>query len=140
MVSNKATARVMPNRDYVGQQVLAIQTSPYIIEFYNEDVRQVLNDFPNGIRARTFALFQKMEFSGCYLPNGLTKAMGKGLFELRVKAKEGIGRTFYCTLIGRRIVVLHAFVKKSQKTPHKDLEIARSRLKELKNETNQNFS
>lgn len=39
---------------------------------------------------------------------------------------------FYCTLIGRRIVFLHQFVKKTDKTPPKELEIARQRMKELK--------
>ena len=63
-----------------------------------------------------------------------TKAMGGGLFELRLKGAEGIVRVFYCTLIGKRIVMLHSFVKKSQRTPKQELEVARSRLKEIKNE------
>lgn len=112
-----------------------VATTSYVIEFFNEDVRLLVEAFPDGIRARTFALFQRMEIVGCYLPNELTKAMGDGLFELRARAKEGIGRTFYCTQIGKKIVVLLAFVKKNQKTPQKELEIARSRMKELKNES-----
>jgi len=58
--------------------------------------------------------------------------MGDGLFELRLKAAEGIARVFYCTLIGRRIVMLHQFIKKSEKTPRKELEIAKRRMKEVK--------
>lgn len=108
----------------------------YVIEFFNEDVRLLVEAFPNGIRARTFALFLRMEIMGSHLPNELTKAMGDGLFELRARAKEGIGRTFYCTQIGKKIVILHAFVKKTQKTPRKELEIARARLKELNHESN----
>jgi phage-related protein len=46
------------------------------------------------------------------------------LFELRLKGAEGIARVFYCTLIGRRIVMLHSFVKKSARTPVRDREIA----------------
>ena len=57
--------------------------------------------------------------------------MGGGLFELRIKAAKGIARVFYCTVVDRRIVVLHQFVKKSDKTPHKELEIARRRMKEV---------
>jgi phage-related protein len=60
-----------------------------------------------------------------------TRAMGGGLFELRIKAAEGIARVFYCTLVDRRIVVLHQFVKKSDKTPRKELETARRRMKEV---------
>ena len=57
--------------------------------------------------------------------------MGGGLFELRIKAAEGIARVFYCTVVDRRIVVLHRFVKKSEKAPPKELEIARRRMKEV---------
>jgi phage-related protein len=43
-----------------------------------------------------------------------SKAMGNGLLELRPKGPEGIGRVFYCTQVGRSIVVLHSFVKKTK--------------------------
>jgi phage-related protein len=39
------------------------------------------------------------------------------LYEVRAKAAEGIGRALYCTLVGQRIVILHGFVKKSDKIP-----------------------
>jgi phage-related protein len=61
-----------------------------------------------------------------------TRAMGDGLFEVRAKSVEGIGRAFYCTMVGKRIVILHGFIKKTDKTPAKELRIARERLKELK--------
>jgi len=60
-----------------------------------------------------------------------TKPMGRGLFELRLKASEGISRVFYCTVSGRRVVMLHQFIKKTQKTPAREIEIARRRMKEL---------
>jgi phage-related protein len=49
-----------------------------------------------------------------------------------VKGKEGIARIFYCTMIEKRIHMLHCFIKKSQKIPDKELSIARKRLKEVK--------
>ncbi|CAN7541721.1 type II toxin-antitoxin system RelE/ParE family toxin [Pararhizobium sp. LjRoot235] len=52
--------------------------------------------------------------------------------ELRAKAAEGIARGIYVTVTGRKVIVLHVFVKKSQKTPAGALEIARARLKELR--------
>lgn len=58
--------------------------------------------------------------------------MGRGLFELRLKAAEGIARVFYCTVVGRQIVMLHQFTKKSEKTPRKELDIARRRMEEVK--------
>ena len=60
-----------------------------------------------------------------------TRAMGEGLFELRVKGQEGIARVFYCTIVHRRIIMLHVFIKKSQKTPKRELEIAKRRLREV---------
>nr|WP_293370243.1 type II toxin-antitoxin system RelE/ParE family toxin [Nevskia sp.] len=60
-----------------------------------------------------------------------SKAMGGGLFELRPKGRSGIGRAFYCFVVERRVVVLHAFVKKTQATPDRELKLARKRLKEV---------
>jgi phage-related protein len=77
-----------------------------------------------------------MRIYGANLGMPHTRAMNNGLFELRMKSKEGIGRVFYCTLIGKRIVMLHSFIKKSQKTPSKELKIAISRMKEVKSNAN----
>ena len=74
-----------------------------------------------------------MEVYGPDLGMPHTRAMGQGLFELRLKAAEGIARVFYCTVIDQQIIMLHQFVKKVDKTPVKELEIARRRMKEVKN-------
>ena len=58
-----------------------------------------------------------------------TRAMGEGLYELRLKGPDGLARVFYCVLGDRRIVMLHFFVKKSAKTPSKELALARDRLR-----------
>jgi phage-related protein len=50
----------------------------------------------------------------------------------RVKGEEGVARAFYCTMVGRQIVILHGFVKKMQETPDSELKIARKRLKEVR--------
>ena len=63
-----------------------------------------------------------------------TKPLNDGLFEIRAKAQEGIGRSIYCYQKGQKIIILHSFVKKTQKTPKKELEIALKRKKELENE------
>ena len=64
-----------------------------------------------------------------WLPH--SRAFGDGLFELRPRRRSGIGRAFYCFMLGKRVVVLHAFIKKSQQTPERELKLARKRLKEL---------
>lgn len=60
-----------------------------------------------------------------------SRSFGDGLFELRPRGREGIGRAFYCFMIGKRVIVLHAFIKKTQETPDRELKLARKRLKEL---------
>ena len=74
----------------------------------------------------------RMEVYGPDLGMPHTRAMGGGLFELRLKATEGIARVLYCTMIGKRIMILHQFTKKTKKTPPKELGIARRRMKEVK--------
>jgi phage-related protein len=61
-----------------------------------------------------------------------TEAFGDGLVELRLKGREGIARVFFCALTGRRVVMLHSFVKKTQKTPPREVSVARTRMKEVK--------
>ena len=75
---------------------------------------------------------ERMEVYGPDLGMPHTRAMGEGLFELRIKAAEGIARVFYCTVVARRIVFLHQFLKKTEKTPSRELEVGRRRLKEIK--------
>ena len=53
------------------------------------------------------------------------------LWELRLTDRDGIARALYATAIGRRIVVVRAFVKKTQKTPHSEIELALRRAKEI---------
>jgi phage-related protein len=61
-----------------------------------------------------------------------TDSFGSGLFELRLKGVEGVARVFFCMIVEKKIVMLHSFIKKTQKTPDKELKIAKSRMKELK--------
>lgn len=101
------------------------------IVYYGDDLQQAIVDLPAGLQARYIHLTERMLAFGPDLGMPPTRAMGKGLFELRLKSKEGNGRVFFCTLPGRRIMMLHAFLKKSAKTPAKELKIARQRMKEV---------
>jgi phage-related protein len=49
--------------------------------------------------------------------------MGDGLFELRPRGREGIARVFYCMMVGKKIVMLHSFIKKTNETPKRELDI-----------------
>jgi len=102
------------------------------IEYAHVDVEQFILDLPSGLAAKYFHLTDLMLEFGANLGMPHTRAMSDGLFELRVKGREGIARVFYCTLVGKRIFMLHGFIKKSQKTPPKELKIARRRMSEVK--------
>jgi phage-related protein len=106
------------------------------VTFYSSGFEKEVLALPAGFVARFLRYAERMEVYGPDLGMPHTRAMGKGLFELRLKAAEGIARVFYCTVVGRRIVMLHQFIKKSEKTPRKELEIAERRMKEVKDAQN----
>lgn len=105
---------------------------PFTIEYYSHKVAAGVLALPSTLAARYLHLTERMTLYGPNLGEPHTKAMKDGLFELRLKGKEGIARVFYCSVIGCRIIVLHSYIKKTQKTPAKELAIARARLKEVK--------
>lgn len=102
------------------------------VTFYSAAFQKELLQLSAGFVARFLRYAERMALYGPDLGMPHTRAMGEGLFELRLKAAEGIARVFFCTLVERRIVILHHFIKKSEKTPRKELEIARKRMKEVK--------
>ena len=102
------------------------------ISYYNEALQQEIFELPKTLVTRYVMLTQRMIALGPNLGEPHTKAFGNSLFELRLKGAEGIARVFYCTLVGKRIVMLHSFVKKSERTPLRERETAEARLKEVK--------
>jgi phage-related protein len=106
------------------------------ITYYSEAVQEEIQNFPAGIQARYIHLTERMLIYGANLGMPHTKPMKDGLFELRMKSKEGIGRVLYCTLVNKKIIMLHSFIKKTQKTPLKDLKLGISRMKEVKSNAN----
>lgn len=104
----------------------------YTITYYSEEVQAEILALPDTLAARYVVLTRRMVALGPNLGEPHTKAFGEGLFELRLKGAEGIARVFYCTLVGRRIVMLHSYIKKSAKTPLRELEIARGRISEVR--------
>jgi phage-related protein len=103
------------------------------IVYFNDRVQKGVLSMPSGILADYLRLTEAMALYGADLRMPHSRALGAGLFELRPKGPEGIGRVFYCTQVGRVIVILHSFIKKTQETPDADMRMARKRLKEVKN-------
>ena len=106
---------------------------PWNIIYHTPAVEEFVLNLPTGLLARYLRLTDMMLEFGANLGLPHTRAMSDGLFELRIKGKEGIARVFYCTLIDQRIVMLHGFVKKTEKTPSKELKIAKALLVQVKN-------
>lgn len=104
----------------------------YTITYYNSALQEEIMSLPATLQARYIGLTARMMVYGANLGSPHTEAFGGGLFELRLKGAEGIARVFYCTLVGKQIVMLHCFVKKSQKTPINERRIAEERMKEVK--------
>jgi len=104
---------------------------PWTIDYYSEAVRLEIEALPVGIRAAYVRLTELLEKFGLELRMPHSRAMGGGLYELRPRGREGIARVFYCALVGRRIVILHSFMKKTRRTPARELAIARRRHREV---------
>ena len=104
----------------------------YTINYYSVAVQEQILELPDTLAARYIVLTRRMIALGPNIGEPHTKAFGEGLFELRLKGAEGIARVFFCTLVGKRIVMLHSFIKKSDRTPMREREVAETRMKEIK--------
>jgi len=102
------------------------------VTFYSERVEKETLAFPSGVLADLLHILEMIEDLGPNLGKPHTAPMGDGLFEIRAKGKEGIGRSLFAIVVNQEVVVLHSFIKKTPKTPKKELDKARKRLKELK--------
>ena len=104
----------------------------YTISYYSDDLQRQITELPDTLAAKYVVLTRRMIALGPNLGEPHTKAFGDGLFELRLKGAEGIARVFFCTLVGKRIVMLHSFIKKSDRTPVRERVLAETRMKEIK--------
>lgn len=102
------------------------------IIFYNDRVRREIEAWPVGLYADFLYRLSLVDQVGRVPMAPWSKPLREGLFEFRCRAQEGIARAFYCSVQGDKLVILHSYIKKTQKAPPRDLEIARRRMKEVK--------
>jgi len=100
--------------------------------YYSKRVERDVLSLPKELLAEYHAMQKMMGEKGPNLGMPYTRAMGEGLFEMRLSDKDGIARVFYCTIEKHEIVVLHSFIKKTRATPDRELQLARKRLREVK--------
>ncbi len=105
---------------------------PWVLQQYEDSggtrsVEEFLESLSESDRGTVKAKLFFLQERGSQLREPLSKSLGGGLFELRVKSY----RLFFCFRHGNRIILLHAFRKKSQATPRRELELARKRMQEV---------
>jgi phage-related protein len=104
----------------------------YSIEYFDQRVLAGIEGWPDGLLADYARLVELLMEFGPDLRMPRSRALGDGLFELRPRSRDGIARALYCYVDGKRVVVLHAFVKKTRATPERHLSMARRRMREVR--------
>src|SRR5271170_5027050 len=105
---------------------------PWSVEFLDQNVKSTLDAFPLDIRAsfqRIVELIQTHGLERVHEP--YVKHLEGPLWEMRLSGRSGIARAVYVTAIGKRVVVVHVFGKKTQKTPRREIVTALKRAKEV---------
>ncbi len=104
----------------------------WVVEFLNEKVKESLDEFPLDIRASFQRIVELIQAHGLErVREPYVKHLQGSLWEMRMKGRSGIGRALYVTAVGKRVVVVHIFEKKTQKTPRREIIIALKRAKEI---------
>lgn len=102
------------------------------VEPLNETVERELLALPSDMQARFLRISELPEtFGPQHVGMPHVRSLGEKLWEMRLTGRAGIGRAIYAAAPDRRLVVLHAFVKKSEKTPRRALEVAKTRFREI---------
>lgn len=96
--------------------------------------KSFLDEMDILLKAKAYSLIEILEQRGNQLREPHSKALKDGLFELRIKSKDKIARLFYCFALGKRIYILHGFIKKSNKTPKNELAKALKIMQEILDE------
>lgn len=103
------------------------------IEILNETVAAEIAALPDDMQARFLRIGERIAVAGLQaLGEPHVKHLEGKLWELRLSGRAGIARALYVTAIGQRVIVVRAFVKKTQKTPRSEIEIALRRAEEIK--------
>jgi phage-related protein len=102
--------------------------------FYDPRLEEWLEIIPADIKARILRIIDMLvEYGPSNVREPYVKSI-KGhskLYEIRAKGKDGIARVFYFTWYGERVVLLHGFIKKSTKTPRREIDVAVRRMAEV---------
>lgn len=105
---------------------------PWTVETLNDTVDAELDRLPADMRARFHHIVMLIEeFGSEQVRQPHVRYLRAGLWEMRMKGRDGISRALYVTAVGERVVVLRVFVKKTQKTPEQEIKLALKRAREI---------
>ena len=91
----------------------------------SEPVKQFLNSLDKKMRAKMVRTIEALQNKGNDLREPYSKHLDDGIFELRAKVGTDISRVLYFFFIGQRVIVTNGFIKKTQKTPKKEINLAK---------------
>ena len=107
----------------------------WIVELLDDRVRDELEALPLDMQARFRRIVELIQGYGLErVREPHVKHLTGPLWEMRMKGRDGISRAVYVTAKGRRVVVVRVFVKKTQKTPRREIEIALQRAQEVQDQ------
>ncbi len=102
------------------------------VEFYKtengkEPIAEFLDSLDNKMAAKLVGLMEILEEKGTKLRMPYSEHLEEGIFELRCKQGSNITRVLYFFFVGQKIIMTNGFVKKTQKTPPKEIKLAKDR-------------
>lgn len=103
------------------------------VTFLDEAVFAEFENLSDDLKASFLRISRLIEGNGLErVHEPYVKHLQGPLWEMRMKGRDGIARAAYVTASGRRVVVVHVFVKKTQKTPRREIDYALKKAREVK--------
>lgn len=104
----------------------------WTVEFLDDVAEAEFDQLPTEIQAKIVRISQLIEQVGIYsVKEPYIRHVQDKIWEIRARGKEKMARSLYTTIRGKRVIILRTFVKKTPKTPRREIEIAMQRLKEM---------
>ena len=109
-----------------------MDSKKWTVEALNATVDREIDALPEDMRARYLKIIEMIEQAGLEnLGSQLVRKLTGPLWEMRLRGRDGISRAIYVSVRERRVVVVRAFIKKTQKTPKSEIDLALRRAKEV---------